>query len=79
MNICLSYFNVNANTAIQVDSRILGLGATLINDNKIVALASTRLTDAESRYANIDGELLAVIFGCERFHIWKRIPNRINP
>ena len=45
-----------------------GLGATLINDNKIVAFASKRLTDTESRYANIERELLAVAFGCERFH-----------
>ena len=47
MKICLAYFNPNANTAIQVDSSILGLGTTLINDNKIVAFGSKRLTDAE--------------------------------
>ena len=47
-----------------------GLGATLINDNKIVAFASKRLTDTESRYANIERELLAVVFGCERFHTY---------
>ena len=68
MKICLAYFNPNANTTIQLDSSMLGLGATLINDNKIVAFASKRLSDTESRYENIERELLAVIFGGERFH-----------
>ena len=47
---------------------MLGIGATLINDNKIIVFPSKRLTDAESHYANIERELLAVIFGCKRLH-----------
>ena len=69
-NLCLVYFNPNANTTIQVDSSMRGLGATQINDNKIVAFASKRLTDAESHYANIERELVAEIFCCERFHTY---------
>ena len=67
-NICLAYFKPNAKKkkkTIQVDASMSGLGATLINDNKIVAFA-----DTESRYANIERELLAVVFGCERFHTY---------
>ena len=55
-NLCLAYFNPNANTSIQVDSSILGLGATLTNDNKIIAFSSKRQSDAESRYENIERE-----------------------
>lgn len=55
---------------IQVDSSILGISATLINDGKIVAFISKRLTDAKSNYANIERELLAVVYACERFHIY---------
>ena len=55
---------------IQVDAIMSGLGATLISDNKIVVFTSKRLTDTESRYANIERELLAVVFGCERFHTY---------
>ena len=69
-NICLAYFKPNAKTTIQVDASMPGLGATLINDNKIVAFASKRLTDTKSRYANIERELLAVVFGCERVHTY---------
>ena len=35
---------------------------------KPVAYASKSLTDAEKRYSNIERELLAVVFGCIRFH-----------
>lgn len=49
---------------------MIGLGATLINNNKVVAFASKSLTETESHYANIERELLAVIFGCERFHTY---------
>ena len=35
---------------------------------KPVAYASKSLTDAEKNYSNIERELLAVVFGCIRFH-----------
>ena len=35
-----------------------------------VAFASKSLTPAETRYANIEHEMLAVVFGCRRFHIY---------
>ena len=63
---CLFQLKCKDNTTR--DSSMRGLGTTLINDNKIVAFVSKRQTDAELRYANIERELLAVIFGCERFH-----------
>ena len=44
------------------------LGAALIQDGKPVAFARKALSPAESRYANIGLELLAVVYGCERFH-----------
>ena len=37
---------------------MLGLGATLINNDKIIAFTSKSLSDAESWYANIESELL---------------------
>ena len=49
---------------------MLGLGAILMNDNKIVAFACKRLSDAKSRYANIEREQLEMIFGYERFHTY---------
>ena len=45
-----------------------GLGAVLFQEDRPVAFASRALTETESRYANIEREMLAVVFGCERFH-----------
>ena len=64
----LAYFDSSKDTVIQVDASMQGLGATLMQDNKPIAYASKSLSDAETRYANIERELLAVVFGCERFH-----------
>ena len=37
---------------------------------KPIGFASKSLSDAETRYANIEREMLAVVFGCERFHTY---------
>ena len=39
-----------------------------MQEEKSVMYASISLTSAEKNYAVIDKELLAVLFGCERFH-----------
>jgi len=36
--------------------------------NKVIAYASKSLTQTEQRYANLEREMLASIFGAERFH-----------
>ncbi|GFO37708.1 retrovirus-related pol polyprotein from transposon 297-like protein [Plakobranchus ocellatus] len=47
-----------------------GLGAVLLQNDAPVAFASKSLTETEKRYANIERDLLAVVFGCERFHTY---------
>ena len=39
-----------------------------MQDERPIAFASKSLTETEQRYANIEQEMLAVIFGCKRFH-----------
>ena len=51
------------------------MGAALIQidkegKEKIIAFASKTLTPTEKRYANIEREMLAVVFGVERFHTY---------
>ena len=58
----------NVKVVIQVDASLRGLGVVVLQEGKPTAFASKALHDAETRYANIDRELLAVVFGCVRFH-----------
>ena len=64
----LAYFDPEKETHIQVDASKNGLGATLMQDGKPVAFASKSLTETQKAYAQIEKELLAILFGCEKFH-----------
>ena len=73
--VTLSYFDQALDTRIQVDASTKGLGAALVQIDergreKIIAFASKALTPTEQRYANIEREMLAVVFGAERFHVF---------
>ena len=56
--ITLTYFDPMKETILQVVASMKSLGASLTQDRKPVAFASKALTDVESRYANIERELL---------------------
>ena len=64
----LQYFDTKKPVVLQVDASQVGLGAALLQDSKVIAYASKSLTPAETRYANIEHEMLAVVFGCLKFH-----------
>ena len=64
----LAYYDRNEPVVLHVDAPIKGLGAALFQNNKPIAFATKALTPAETRYANIERELLAVVYGCEKFH-----------
>ena len=64
----LKYYGPKMPVKLQVDACKSGLGAVLVQDGSPIAYASRSLTETERRYAQIEKELLAVTFGCERFH-----------
>lgn len=64
----LKYFDATRPVTVTVDASMKGLGAAILQENGVVAYASRALTSAEQRYAQIEKEMLAVVFGCERFH-----------
>ena len=64
----LQNFNPKKQVVLQVDASQVGLGAALLQDSKVIAYASKSLTHAETRYANIEHEMLTVVFGCLKFH-----------
>ena len=55
---------------IKVDASQVGLGAALLQNGKPIAFASKALNETECRYANIEREMLAAVFGAERFHTY---------
>ena len=55
---------------ISCDTSPTGLGGMLLQHGRPIAYASRYLTNAESRYAQIEKELLAVQFNLERFNHW---------
>jgi hypothetical protein len=64
----LAMFNGSEPVTLQVDASKDGLGACLLQNGRPVGFSSRSLTDTESRYAQIEKELLAIVFGFERFH-----------
>ena len=66
----LAYFDPNTDTTIQVDASGKGLGVALFQHGKPIMYASKSLSDTEQRYACIEREMLAVCYGCTRFHTY---------
>ena len=64
----LSYFNVNAETTLQMDASKKGLRACLIQKGQVVCYASRALTKTEQNYQNLEREALGTIWGMEKFH-----------
>ena len=66
----LRYYNRNKLVILQCNASLKGLGACILQDGKPIAFASKSLTDTETRYTNIKRELLAIVFGCKKFHTY---------
>ncbi|CAH2208589.1 jg79 [Pararge aegeria aegeria] len=66
----LQYYDVNKPIVISVDASKSGLGACLMQNNLPVCYASKALTKAEQRYAQIEKELFACVFACEKFYAY---------
>ena len=67
----LRYYDRNLPVTVQADTSLRGLGACLIQkhngEDQPIAFASKSLTDTETRYTNIERELLAIVFACQCF------------
>jgi hypothetical protein len=63
----LRYFDTSKPAVIQTDASSTGIGSCLMQDNQPIAFASRALTDCETRWAQIEKELMAIVFACEKF------------
>ena len=66
----LKYYDPRKPLTLQVDASMRGLGAALLQDEGPIAFASKAMTGAETRYSNIEREMLGIVFGLERFHYY---------
>jgi hypothetical protein len=64
----LRYCDPDEQITISVDASSMGLGAVLLQGGQPIAYASKALTQTEKNYAQIEKEMLAIVFGCTRFH-----------
>ena len=79
----LKYFNPKERVTLQCDASSQGLGAAILQSGQPVAYASRALRDPETRCAQIEKELLAIIYGVENSinmsmdyqSLWNRIIN----
>ena len=60
-------YDVTKPVTIQCDASGTGLGAVLLQGGQPICYASRALTDTEKRYAQIDQELLAIVWYCDKF------------
>ena len=66
----LKYFNPSTVPVLQCDASMHGLGACLMQNGQPIAYASRSLTPTEVQYAQIEKELLAIVFGMEKFETY---------
>ena len=64
----LAYYDPKLPLCIQCDSSQFGLGAALLQNGKPLDFRSRTLTPTEERYAQIEKEMLAVVFALEKFN-----------
>ncbi|GFO39028.1 Gag-Pol protein [Plakobranchus ocellatus] len=65
---CLATYNPSKELVLENKASEYGLGSVLLQDGKPLGFASRTLTDSERNYAQIEKELLAVIFGMKKFY-----------
>lgn len=64
----LKYYNLDEPVTVSVDASTKGVGAVLFQGGRPVHYASRGLTPAEKNYGQIEKEMLAIKYGCEKFH-----------
>lgn len=70
-------FDRDQPTEITVDASPVSLGAVMAqydpkspDDRRVVQYAICLLTDVETRYSQVERETLAVVWACEKFHLY---------
>lgn len=66
----LSFYDPTKEVTIENDASEYGIGSVLLQETKPIAYASRSLTSSERNYAQIEKEMLAIVFGFSKFHYY---------
>ena len=70
----LAYFDKDTPTRVIADASPVGLGAVLVQEkngeSRAICYASRSLSQVERRYSQTEKEALALVWACERFHLY---------
>jgi hypothetical protein len=66
----LRFYDPSKPCTIQTDSSLTGIGSVCMQDDQPIAFASRALIESETRWAQIERELMAILFACEKFNIF---------
>ena len=64
----LSYYDRKKEVTLQCDYSEKGLGVALVQEGRPIQFASKALIDDENDFAPIEGEMLGVVYGIQKFH-----------
>lgn len=64
----LTYYNPNKDITLSVHSSKDAIAAVICHNSQPIAYASASLTPCQQSYSQIEKELLAILFGCTKFH-----------
>ena len=70
----LAHYSLTAPTRVVVDASLWAVGAVLLQQQddstyRPIAYGSRALSEMERKYTQIEKESLAIVFGCEHFHM----------
>lgn len=63
----LGLFNANKPVCLSADASAHSIGAVILQEGRPIEFAAKSLTECQQRYSQIEKEMLAVVFACQRF------------
>lgn len=66
----LYFYDPSKEVTLENDASDYGIGSVLLQEGKPIAYASRSLSDSERNYAQIEKEMLAIVFGLNKFHYY---------
>ena len=64
----LCYYDLELPLSLETDASQSGLGAVLLQGGRPISFMSRALTEMQSRYSNIECEVLGIVTGVGHFH-----------